>query len=369
MLDPLATFSVSTASALSTTPKVVKPTRHLLQPSPTHPDDYILELDYSSISEFLRCARAGENKLVHSREGSRDTTATSFGRLFHKCEELRLRHGLSADIVSRQRELISLHFQSEPVGPLEYRNAPRMIEVLDKYNSLYASDGWPENIITHEGEKFIERPFKIELCSIPVEGTLAYSPDKLTTTPGIKYWVTGEEPNKPRTKVRNLHILLTGRIDAILSNSNLLWVVDHKTSSRGGAEQIDAFHLSLQTRGYAWAATKLGVPVAGLLMNSVVVKPYPKTEKAKTPPTEFSRHPYFYSSDSLAEYEDNIRAHVSDFVANLVRGYFPQNSRSFISPCNRCEYSENCRLPRSQRAADLATDLYRDVTWSPIHEE
>jgi hypothetical protein len=173
----------------------------------------------------------------------------------------------------------------------------------------------------------------------------------------------GEQP----LHVRNIHVFYTGRIDLIFHTNGYYWVMDHKTSSMGGDEFESAFRLSLQTRGYTWAARKLtGLPISGLYMNALVIR---KPTKVLENNTLLDRHPYFYNEDSLQEWEDNMQAVVSDFVAMLQRGYFPQYARSFKSPCAWCSYSENCALPRHQRQADLMSTLYRDVTWNPVHND
>lgn len=352
--DPL---SFSLPQHVHCAPEEILPTRKLLQPSPTHPDDYILELDYSSISKFLECPRSYENYAIYSREADRDNAATLFGKLFHSCEELRLRAGWSDAVRSAQHELVATHFLHHPAAPGDHRTGDRMVDILAKYNKLYAGDGWPDRVLHHSDDLMVERPFKIPLCTMEVNTELPYNPYDL-----VANWSTGYD--KPVLHVSSLHILLTGRIDVILRDSNFNFVVDHKTSSRGGREFEEAFYLSLQTRGYTWAAKQLGIPVAGLIMNAVVIRPPTKTGTA----TEFNRHTYFYSEDSLNEYEEEIKDIVSDLVHNLVRGRWPQTARSFKSPCAGCDYQDNCRLPRHQRSADLQSDIYRNVTWSPINE-
>lgn len=355
MLDPL---SIQIDQSPATPPVALLPTRRLLTPSPDHPDDYILELDYSSISKFLECPRAYSNYAIHSREAQRDNAATLFGKLFHSCEELRLRHDFSEATRTAQHELVATHFLRHPASPGDHRTGDRMVEILKQYNALYATDGWPQKVLSIGDEPMVERAFKIPLCTVEVNGNLPYLMDQLVVRLNDIAW------DGQCTPVRRLHILLTGRIDVILRDSNLNFVVDHKTSSRGGREFEEAFYLSLQTRGYCWAAKQLGIPVAGLIMNAAVIRPPTKTGTA----TEFNRHTYFYSEDSLAEYEEEVKDHCADLVHNLVRGRFPQTARSFKSPCSGCDYQDNCRLPRHQRAADLASDIYRDVTWSPINE-
>lgn len=356
MQDPLSLY-IPTGTSRPAPP--VYPTRKLLQPSSTHADDYILELDYSSASKFLECPRAAENYLVSSRESDRDRSATDFGKLFHTLEELRLATGFSDALRQRQHELIAAHFITHPCSPSDHRTAQRMVQILKLYEERYVADGWPQAVLDYEGSKFIERAFKVELCSVEVNAEVPYWKAQLVTEQ------TGKATPRP-FPIRNIHVFYTGRIDCILRDSGHLWVVDHKTSSMGGREFEDAFRLSLQTRGYVWAAQHLtGLPIAGLIMNAVVVrKPTAKLDNN----TELNRHPYFYSADALVEFEDNMRAIVSDFVSMLCRGYFPQTARSFKSPCSMCDYSENCGLPRHQRAQDLASPLFRDVTWNPVHE-
>lgn len=352
MLDPLCTIPFTQTRDL--TPP--RPAKKLLQPSPDHPDDYIMELDYSDgISGFLKCPRYWQNTNIAARQADRPPHALAFGSLFHKCEEIRLLYGHTDVILDRQRELVIQHFQDHPVPPDEYRSADRMLQVLTQYNQMYASDSWPKKVLVHEGEKVVERAYKVKLCTIPVNAELPYWKSMLVTDQ------EGRATPCP-FPVRDIHILLTGKIDAVLQEGSFLWVVDHKTSSRGGSEFFDAFRLSLQTRGYCWAVQKLlGIPVTGLLLNAVICRRPTRTGNA----TEFQRTNYFYSQDLLAEYESSVRATASDIIANLQRGFFPQASQSFKSPCAGCDYHENCTLPPHQREADLASSLYRNRTWDP----
>lgn len=312
-----------------------------------------MELDYSSLSSFMECARMAENSLVHARVASRDSSATAFGTLFHSCEELRLRHGWSEATKQAQHELVAKHFMSHFPSPGDHRTADRMISVLKLYNEKYAHDGWPDKVLVHNGEKMVERPFKLELCTVNLNCEVPYRQDQLVAQPALCC----------SFPIRSVHILYTGVIDAILHDSNVLWVVDHKTSSMGGKTFWEAFRLSNQTRGYAWAAQQiLSLPVAGAIVNGIVMRPLTKTGVGN----EFDRATFFYSQDSLEECAENLRTLCSDFLANLSRGYFPQHSLSFKSPCSGCDYADNCALPPAQRAADIASDLYTDVTWNPL---
>lgn len=356
MLDPLS----FTLAQVPHTPTPSYPQRKLLQPSPEHPDDYVLELDYSTLAKGMECWRQLENYSLHSREAARDQSATLFGKLFHSCEELRLRDGWTDSMRAAQHKLITEHFLAHPSSPEDHRTASRMIQVLRAYEERYREDGLREKVYVHEDKPFIERAFKIEVATVGVNTFVPYPYEMLCVINDMG--IVGDE-----FYIRHLHILYTGRIDLVLSDSNMLWVMDHKTSSRD--DGLEQFRLSLQTRGYTWAAQKLlGKPLAGCIINSVVIMPPVKTEKPGSPRNRFDRKPFFYSQDSLLEFENNLRALVSDFVSMLVRGYFPQTARSFKSPCDMCDYRENCSLPFKDRERDLTSSLYRPVTWNPVHQ-
>lgn len=357
MIDPL---SISIPSPVGV-PTPDLPIRRLLQPSPDHPDDYVLEIDNSTLEKFTQCNRRMENYAIHSREAATDQSAQQFGRLFHLCEEKRLLHGMTDEVRLRQTELVAKHFVSHPPDVDDHRTEARMLSVLRSYNERYASDGWPERVLRDaNGLPLVERPFKIPLCTIPINAVLPYHPNGLV----VNYTKLGAQT----LYVSSLHIIYTGRIDAILSDSNATWVVDHKTTSSGGKEFAEAFRLASQTVGYTWAAQKiLAAPVSGLIVNAITILKPLKTARGNPDRETFDRLTYFYSADRIAEWEESVRHTVSDFVACLVRGFFPMTGpKSFKSPCVYCDYHENCQLPRDQRAADLASSLFRDVTWNPI---
>lgn len=351
MIDPLSS-TISLSESVSQRPPA--PTKYLLKPSPEHPGDYILEVDYSTISHFIVCPRQGENKMVYHREAQRENSAQNFGTLFHKLEEKRLLVGWTPELDKVHLETIADWFVKYPSPPEDHRTAGMMTKVLAGYKQRYLNDGLEKRVFCMDEHPFVERPFKIPLMTIEVNQTIPY-PSGLLVQFGH---------DKVHLKVRNLHIIYVGKIDSLfIDEAKLYWVRDIKTSSRGGSEFSEAFRLSLQTRGYAWAAQKiLGKSVAGLMLDAVIVRKETKTGKG----TEYTRQSYFYSPDLIDEWEEDMKGHMLSFVSCLQRGFFPQVSLSFKSPCPSCDYFENCALPRHQRAADLASDVYRDVTWNPM---
>src|SRR5215831_4648536 len=351
MLDPL---SIDIQQTGPTRPSY--PQRKLLTQSPDHADDYVMEFDYSSASHFMICPRMAENYSIHGREGTRDQTAMNFGHLFHKLTERSVIIGYTEEFAKEKVERIEEHFKLYPPSATDHRNGQMMESVMAGYEKRYKTDGFREQILQFAGAPFIERPFKIPLMTLPVGCQVPY-PKSLI--------VANTENNGSESfYIRNIHVLYTGRVDAAINTNPLIWAVDRKTSSRGGQEFEENFRLSLQTRGYCWALQKLTEQkVAGLMLDAVIVRAPTRTGKG----TEYNRRNYFYHPDLIDEFEENMKAHIADFIGCLVRGFFPQVALSFKSPCPSCDYHENCALPRDQRAADLASELYRDVTYNPMY--
>lgn len=317
--------------------------------------EYIMEWDYSGSAYMMKCPRSAENYHVFKRELAKDQSATSFGRLYHKLAEAKDRNGLTPATIAFQNETTAKHFMEFPCSPTDHRDAFMMTSVMALYNERYKNDQWDKKVFVFEGVPFIERPYRVEFCTIPVNDVVPY-PSRFLL----------EDGNDENLEIKCIHVHAVGRIDLVLAEAENLWVVDRKSSSRGGDEFWAAFRLSLQTRMYGWAVWQItGRRPLGCIVDGAIVRKPTKTGKG----TELDRKNFFYSEDSLTEAADSMRAHVSDFVACLVRGFFPQSAQSFISPCAHCDYQENCALPVSQRAGDLSSDIYRDVTWNPLTEQ
>lgn len=314
-----------------------------------------MEWDYSGSADFMKCPRSAENKHVFGRELAKDQSALSFGRLFHKLSEAKDRAGLSKETLQFINETTAKHFMEYPCSPTDHRNSDMMFSLMKLYNERYAVDGWKEKVFVFEGVPFIERPFKIDFCTIPINDVVPY-PARLLVKDG----------NNEHLEIKCVHVHYVGRIDLVLEEAGNLWVVDRKTSSRGGDEFWNAFRLSLQTRQYAWAVWQItGHRPLGCIIDGAIVRKITKTGKG----IDLDRKNSFYSEESLLESAQCMQAHVSDFIGCLVRGYFPQSAQSFKSPCAGCDFAENCALPLSQRAADLSSDIYRDITWNPLTEQ
>ena len=340
-------------------PSHVYPPRRLLTQIPST-DEYVLHIDNSSLERFTTCARAAEYYLVYSKETAHLRAALGFGKAIHSALELRgLVEGDSspevlAAIEQRQIEVIINHFENHFVPDTEFRTCERAIQVIQKYNKQYGHE-----LFTFErdanGNPYVEVPFTIPLGDLAVASEIPYPKRQLVVD-------ATEDTN---FTISVLHIVWTGRIDALIRQDGQLWVMDHKTSSIMGQGFFDDFHLNNATLGYCWAAQKIvGEPVVGLLMNAIGVRAPSKTGNMN----QFERQRYLYTPDRISEWELNTQALVADFVSNLIRGYFPMETKWCIGKYGKCEYWDTCTLPKHQRTMDLFGSSYQDVTWSPLNE-
>lgn len=354
LLDPLS-FSIPTASPV----RPDLPPKKLLVRVPDREDHYSLDLDNSSRDLFTLCPYKAENYLIRGRRASKSDSPTGFGGLFHRCEEQRVLQGNTPERVETQHALVRKYFLENPSAPEDHRTEARMLEVLSLYDEKWQYDNWQEKVLKdNNGVPFVERPFRIPLCSIRVNRILPYHMAELVA-----------DCNEMRPfAVDTIHIYWTGRIDMMLEEPPYLFNVDSKTSKEGGKSFWDAFKNSGQTVGYSWAAQKiLGRLVHGTMVNAVIMRPPLKVPSRGTlPRNEFDRRVFFYDAWMLEEWERNAKNNVTDLINCLVRGDWPQQPRSFKSPCEFCEFNHNCLLPPNQRKADLATELYTNVTWNPL---
>ena len=335
------------------------PVRKLLTPVPEEPHSYYLTIDNSSLEQFNVCARSAEYYMVHSRESSNPSPALVFGGALHKGLESLYKYGNKPEIEPIVNEQITQHFFKNPPPPDEYRTASLCLDIFGAYKAAHPVELF--QIVEDAQGPWIERSFRLPLGVLEIDQDILYSPEALIAG---DYTKMSWSPTlaKGGFHINKIYILWTGRIDLVIQWDGKLWVLDHKTTSRGGETFYDDFYLAQQTIGYTWAAQQLlDKPVAGLVLNAFEVRAPTKTGKGPT----FNRRRYEYSPEQLVEWEHNTRTLVGDFLHHLARGYFPMETKWCHGKYGKCKYFDVCRLPAAQRATALAFDSFRDVTWSP----
>lgn len=335
------------------------PIRKLLTPVPDEPGNYTLCIDNSSLENFEVCSRLAEYHLVESREPATPSPALSFGGALHKGLEIIYRHGISESSISIAKDVIQQHFFKHPTAPDEYRSVDFCLRVLDGYLAMHPVELF--SIVNDAVGPWVERSFRLPLGALDINATVPYPWQQLCT-------------EKPHTNCINLpgasegffigkiYILWTGRIDMVIDWDGKTWVLDHKTTSRGGESFYDDFYLSQQMIGYTWAGQQLlNRQIAGVVVNAFEVRRPTKTGNAIT----YNRRRYEYTPEQLTEWEHNTLTLVTDFLHHLRRGYFPMETKWCFGKYGKCKYFDICRLPSAQRKTALGFDSFRNVTWSP----
>lgn len=337
--------------------------RRLFRPVPDEPDNYVMEIDNSSLELFSVCHKAAFNYLVLARENSSPAAALSFGTAIHKALDIRMRYGLTPATEQQMFQEVVNHFAKHPLPHTEWRSVDRAINELKRYNKKFRDPEAFEVCVDTNDEPLVEMPFNFPFMTVEVNKWVPYQPSQICqTTANLKQpWENC--PVRKDTYIGRIYVVWTGRIDAIVRLDKNIWVMDHKTNSRGGESFYDDFIIANQMRGYTWAANQLtDLPIAGLLLNSLTIRP--PTEKAAT--SDFQRRQYPYRQDQIDEWVEDTQELILTFLSALEKGKFPQETKWCHGKYGRCQYLNNCVLPAKDRPEHLSSHLYRDVTWSPL---
>lgn len=345
-------FSIDLPSATPPPPPKGATRRDLLTPLPQE-GHYLLVLDNSSMETFTKCPTAALYYLVHRREAHARNAALTFGGALHEGIEALLRGQSEAE----QDQAILDYFLENPAPPDEYRTPPLCLQVMHHYRNRQML---PDYVWTplSDGDLIIERPFELPLGVLDVNTRL-------------------QIPGWPAPQlVKTIHVAWAGKIDLVACVNRRNRVVDHKTTSIAGETYIPSFILSNQTIGYVWAAQQLWptLNITGFCLNAIYLrKPLPgvtnliaRGVRNGAPTLDFFRAFYDYTPERLAEWERNALTLAEDFVHCLIRQYFPMFTNSCFSKYGRCQYHDICTLDQPVvRQRMLASEIYRDVTWSP----
>lgn len=298
----------------------------------------VMRIDNSSLEHFTTCARSAEYYLLNNRQLNRSKSALNFGSAIHECLELLYTapEGTShADLINQAKQVIDQ--TPAPDDADDFRTPQRALDTFISY--LAVNEFEPFTVAkTPEGKPLIELYFEIPLGSVEF---------------------LSEFNGKQHTHV---DVVWSGRIDAIIEMDNKLWIMDHKTTTILGENFFADFLNSQQTIGYTWAAQQLiGKPIEGLYLNAIAIRKQTKTGT----PFEVHRKRFPYEQERIEEWTHNTLTLVSDFLSHYDRKFFPMETKWCVGKYGKCPYFDVCTLPKSQRASMLASNFYRDVTWTP----
>lgn len=312
--------------------------------------DGCLFIDNSSLQQFMTCPRAALYNLIARRQLAKVRPALIFGGALHKALEVRYRKGgaiVTSETQEEQIVALCQAFKNVEIPQGDHRQLDYAVETIGKYNATYKVENFKPLEVLNHGPG-IEVPFALPLF------TLELSEPMLVLNNGVEQMVS------------SIQVIYTGRIDLIAQRGSETIIMDHKSTSIGGAEFFDEFYISAQFKGYRWASEQLlGRRVDGVIVNALVVRKPLKDGKWSG---EFMRNTIYYTDEHIAEWKESTCHIISDFIHNVQRNYFPMHTMWCKAKYGKCEYYDICQLPPSSRESMIDSPLYQDITWNPLEE-
>lgn len=327
-------------------------------------NEYILDIDNSSLEYFNTCARSAEFQLVYKR-GFSGSQATRYGAAIHNYRERAVKGITSAENVRQMHEEFAA---MPPLDADEWRTFDHALTAMQHYDAFYAQwDGSGRKLtpatFVSSSAPITELGFRIPLTTIDVDATLGYS----------RRVLLGEDSDEP-LYVAKVHVYWMGRIDllAYWSDESEPIVLDYKTTSMLGPTFYKDFELSQQVLGYLYAVRQLArnpdthIPSVFQLAQSIVIDVIAGRRPTKTGvQNEFVRQHYSYRPDQIEEWRVNVTHLVADFLSHLARGFFPMQTRQCVGKYGICPFHDVCVLPPDFRMKHLQT-AFQPVTWNPL---
>lgn len=269
--------------------------------------DNRITLTHSAISMFRQCPRRYQHRYVDQIVPSfwQDSPALRFGTAFH--------------------EWLEAWYKGQQVSTglfnLEPDDAARLNGAATAYAKRYSEEAWRT--------VYVEQGFE----------TVVINPDTGAHSP--LYW-------------------LKGKVDLVVEYEGEPWIVEHKTSTTTGVNDLDRVGIDAQVLTYADCIGRaIDTPIAGVIYN--VVKRCQLRLKQKETPEEFvKRVAEWYdqpdsmlrerqriSPDMIAENRRNIWSTVQQM--NMMRRdkFYAQNAGVTTGACAKwgreCEYAPLCK--------------------------
>lgn len=348
-----------------TTPPSNLPKRKLLKHHSGN--DYILEIDHSSLEILTNCDRKAQWQLVYGRI-PHERSALVYGSAIHSALEHLYRDNITE--LQPLYEAMVPHFENCPPGVGEWRTLDHATTTIAKYLEHYKLEQFevltePYKGIPSMGTKMVEIPFAIPLTVIEVNDTFKLDKETL---------LEGGDPfcrHEMALQVDRVHIVWTGKIDILAKTPDgRFGIVDHKTFSIGGDSYFKGFELSQQFLGYVWSAEKLlERELHWALVNGIYGRQPAATKETqrKHDSERFQRRYYHYRRDQIEEWPQSIIAICEDFIHRLVEGFFPMKTTHCVAKFGLCPFHQVCTEKPEHRLMILNSNLYSDNTWSPLN--
>lgn len=293
-------------------------------------------LDNTALQAYLACPREYFLAMIQHMRSSGRSPALVFGSAWHKALETHYKSGGDRDLVQLATQLSWEGHDSAD----DYRTLKRVLLDYDKYSKKFLQDdiastvGWPDHPI-------------IEVSTNAMGSSLLHP------------WA--------------------GKIDRIVEVGGLLYVEDHKTTSRLDKNYFTQFKLSYQMKGYTYLAQQLlpGEKIVGVRIN---------LSHVLTAKTEFHRQLFTFSKGEIDEWTKVTNAWMSrlgrdieTYNEAIARGLDSWDAINLAFPahfgdngCSRkfgmCQYHQACSVGTRIRDQMLERD-FEIRPWNPLEAD
>jgi len=347
----------------------------------------------SSFLDTLTCPRYSEYYKLDARVSNGEGAGLRFGTHLHSAMSLsyRLReYELSREeIDSRVSTLLQEVFAMEPNDEGDWRNLNWAMEIYQQHSRKFEFESFelmkykePKQCKNCKGEGLepiagvadclwcngtgktsimSEVPFVVKLFDYEVKNN------------EWKYPITGDNPELDCENL--LPIYYHGFIDLLVSQNNLLFVFDWKSTSKLGQSYWDDKKAIAQPKGYSWAMEQLlGVKTHGYIIRALRTLEPPQyvTNGTANKKGEFKKISDWWDESlveqrfdlgdgELDEWRNNAIEQVEQFLWHYSRGYFPQNKSQCSGKYGKCQYFEVCHtFPTRDREILLNSEQFKN---------
>ncbi|MDE2105566.1 MAG: PD-(D/E)XK nuclease family protein [Patescibacteria group bacterium] len=246
-----------------------------------------------------------------------------------------------------------------------YKNRKTVVQAVINYLDAHKDDP-AQTYIMQDGKPAVELSFRFELDWGPQAGTSTEGlqiVEERKVEPEVEGGISYGSHEVIMQFPMGQPYLLCGHLDRVVTFSDNLFVMDHKTTtSTPGPYWFDQWSPSNQMTLYSIAAQViLGSPVKGVIINAAQLLLEP-------PYTKFVRGMTFRTADQQEEWLNDLRHWLSLAEAYATEGYFPMNDTA----CDKfggCRFREVCSKSPQVRERFLESDftkLSEEERWNPL---
>lgn len=274
------------------------------------------EIDYTALSTFTTCPKKYYFRIIRGIVGKKPPVAAEFGRAIHK----------ALDVWHTQRDIDKAIQVFHDTFPVEIEDEKRTHAVGEKILRLYA-------------EKYEHEPFKVL-----------------------------ESERKFSVKIPGTDMMLVGRRDKVVDIDGSQWVLDHKTTSRLGAEFFYKIKPNMQFDGYVYSAIQDGyTKCVGVILDAILVAKGLLIPAQLSKLTPLARDMSYRSELDIQRYIENITQIIQYIERSYEIGVWYDNTESCCDYVE-CPYRKICKEDVSLHERIIDMD-YKVEPWSPNKED